>query len=106
MGIKTDIANNGREAINLFYSGIYDLILMDCRMPEMDGYDATRAIRMLEKTHNKPSIPIIALTANTSKNDRILCTQAGMNDVITKPFRRADLANSLHQWLPEKCTLP
>lgn len=105
MGIKIDVANNGGEAINSFYAEDYDLIFMDCRMPHMDGYDATRAIRLLEKHLNRATIPIVALTANTSESDRLLCTQVGMNDVVTKPYRRADLSECLRQWLPPRCNL-
>ncbi|MDH5354361.1 MAG: response regulator [Gammaproteobacteria bacterium] len=100
MEFRVDIANNGREAIEAFSNKTYDLILMDCRMPEMDGYDATKAIRSLEKENNTPPIPVIALTANASSDERILCKESGMNDVITKPFKRTDLSSSLLKWLP------
>jgi CheY-like chemotaxis protein len=73
---------------------------MDCRMPKMDGYEATKAIRTLEQESNKTPVPIIALTANASSDDRLLCEQAGMNDMVTKPFKRTDLPDCLQQWLP------
>ncbi len=101
MGVEVEVANDGQEAIDAYKSHTFDLILMDCRMPVMDGYQATRVIRDLEKEYNKTPIPIIALTANASNEDRVLCKQAGMNDVITKPYKRADLTNCLHQWLLE-----
>jgi CheY-like chemotaxis protein len=66
----------------------------------MDGYEATREIRILEEDKNINALPIIALTANTSKDDRILCHQAGMNDMVTKPFRRADITDCVRKWLP------
>ncbi len=101
MGVEVVVANDGQEAVDAYRAHTFDLILMDCRMPVMDGYQATRLIRDLEKKGNKTPIPIIALTANASNEDRILCKQAGMNDVVTKPYKRADLTNCLHQWLLE-----
>ncbi len=101
MGFEVELANNGEEAISAFKLHRFDFILMDCRMPVMDGYEATRSIRVLEKGINKPPVPIIALTANASSDDRALCIQAGMNDVVTKPFKLADLAKCLQKWLPE-----
>lgn len=100
MGIDVDVASNGIEALELFKANEYDLIFMDCHMPEMDGYEATKAIRKTEKESNITPIPVIALTANVTDDDHKLCVQAGMNDVVTKPFKRADLSNCLHQWLP------
>jgi CheY-like chemotaxis protein len=102
MGVEVDVANDGQGAIDAFNSHSYDLIFMDCRMPVMDGYEATAIIRKLEKEKGKTPLPIIALTANASSNDRILCEQVGMNDVVTKPYKRADLSNCLQQWLPLK----
>jgi len=95
-GLIVDIAENGQQAINLWQHREYHLILMDCRMPVMDGYDATKAIRELETdTHT----PIIALTANGSLEDRQRCINAGMNEVITKPFKRELLIKSIAKWL-------
>ena len=101
MGFEVEVANNGEEAINAFNTLRFDLILMDCRMPVMDGYEATQSIRALEKKKDCPPLPIIALTANASSDDRVLCMQSGMNDVITKPFKRADLSSCLQKWLAE-----
>ncbi len=101
LGLKVDLAINGQEAINFFATKSYELIFMDCRMPVMDGYQATRAIRLIEKKHQQKPIPIIALTANASKEDRERCKQSGMDDVVTKPFKRADLSNALFKWLPQ-----
>ncbi|MCP4432650.1 MAG: response regulator [Gammaproteobacteria bacterium] len=100
LGVEVDVASDGQEAVDAFHSNIYDLIFMDCRMPVMDGYEATRKIRKLEKEGDKMPIPIIALTANASSDDRVLCKQVGMNDVVTKPYRRDDITNCLLQWLP------
>ena len=100
LGTKVDIAKDGKEAILQFKQNNYDLIFMDCRMPVVDGYEATREIRKLEKINpDKKFIPIIALTANVSSEDKLLCLQSGMNDVITKPFKREDIAQSLQKWL-------
>ncbi len=101
MGIDVDVASNGKEALEAFNNNSYDLIFMDCRMPEMDGFEATKAIRILENEGGKSPTPIIALTANASSDDRLLCEQAGMNDVVTKPFKRNDLSACLQQWLPQ-----
>ena len=73
---------------------------MDCRMPVMDGYQATREIRKLEAgEESEAPVPIIALTANAFEEDRRSCIESGMNDVITKPFRKEQLRLALHRWL-------
>jgi PAS domain S-box-containing protein len=97
LGLEVDIAENGRQAVMLWKTGDYDLILMDCRMPEMDGFEATRIIRQQEQ--QGPHIPIIALTANAMSRERQQCMEAGMNDVVVKPFSKSDLANCLKSWL-------
>ena len=97
MGLTVELAKNGQQAIDRFEENQYDLILMDCRMPEVDGYEATVEIRKREKGGIR--IPIIALTANASEEDRLLCRQSGMDDVVTKPFRRIDLQNCMQRWL-------
>lgn len=102
MRVNVDVAGDGREAIEAFETNEYDLIFMDCRMPIMDGYEATKAIREIEKESGKTPIPIIALTANATHDDLKACEQAGMNEVITKPFRRVDLSDCLQQWLPQE----
>lgn len=93
MGCKVDIASNGYEAIKAVKSRPYDLILMDMRMPEMDGITATKEIRKLES--DLKNIPIIAMTANTTKEDKDVCIQAGMNDFISKPIKFDQLKNAL-----------
>ena len=80
-GCKVTIANHGVEALDALHSGSFDLILMDCQMPIMDGFEATRKIRQ-----SGNAIPIIALTANAQNSDRDACIQAGMNDFMSKPF--------------------
>ncbi|MBT4836894.1 MAG: response regulator, partial [Methylococcales bacterium] len=79
------IANNGKEAVQACQKKRFDVIFMDCRMPVMDGYEATRAIREMEASMDDSSIrvPIIALTANVSEEDKLLCTEAGMDSILT-----------------------
>lgn len=94
---NTDIAENGLIAIEKLKSNSYDVILMDVQMPVMDGYEATKAIRMMP--HPGGSTPIIALTANATKNDVEKCLQAGMNDYLSKPFTPEDLYQMLFEKL-------
>jgi PAS domain S-box-containing protein len=101
LGYSADVANNGLEAIAALTGAPkdapYNLILMDCQMPEMDGYEATHAIRS-GRTPN-PSIPIIAMTANAMKGDKEKCLAAGMDDYISKPIDPEKLNQCLEQWL-------
>ena len=100
LGLSVDVANNGKQAVSLFQQQDYDLVFMDCRMPVMDGYQATEVIRDFEiEKPDRRRVPIIALTANSSREERELCLGAGMDDVVTKPFKQADLANCLQRWL-------
>ena len=100
MGYSTDIAEDGAEALKLWRKNNYQLILMDCLMPTMDGYEATLKIRQQEKDNSR--IPIIALTANASETDRQKCRQSGMDEVITKPYRRHELEEVLDRWLHDE----
>jgi CheY-like chemotaxis protein len=101
MGARVDVANNGLEAVRMCLQFRYDLILMDCQMPEMDGYAATREIRRLQALSASPSgIPIIALTANTLEGDRERCLEAGMSDFLGKPLRQQELLGLLLRHLP------
>ncbi|MCK9566342.1 MAG: PAS domain S-box protein, partial [Methanothrix sp.] len=99
MGLQSDVVANGQEAVNALQTTPYDLVLMDCQMPEMDGYEATSKIRQQESKALNPCIPIIAMTALVMQGDREKCIQAGMNDFIAKPVLRRDLANMLTRWL-------
>ncbi|GAA3937064.1 response regulator [Litoribacillus peritrichatus] len=100
LGFKNiHLAENGEIAVNLIKEFDIDLVLMDCHMPVMDGYDATKAIRQLP--HGK-DIPIIAVTANIMNEDRQRCFDCGMNDFLTKPYRKEDLTVKLDQWLEEQ----
>lgn len=97
LGFKNiDIANNGAEALKSLQKNNYDLIFMDCEMPEMDGYTASRKIRETNK-----NIPIVAMTAHTAEGDQELCFESGMNDYMSKPIDRKTLVRTLTQWLPQ-----
>ncbi len=100
-GVKTDIAENGAEAVKRVLESNYDLILMDIQMSVMDGLTATREIRKLDKP-GCSALPIIAMTAHAMKGDRERSLQAGMNDHITKPVEPERLLETLARWLPEK----
>src|SRR5207248_3051385 len=98
LGYRTDLVGNGREAIDALERRTYAAVLMDCWMPEMDGYSATAEIRRREG--GAPRIPIIALTANAMKSDRAQCMAAGMDDYLAKPFRPEELKAILEHWAP------
>lgn len=98
MGIRhVDLVENGRDALAKLCSGDYDLVLMDCHMPEMNGYDATRAIRALPGSEGQ--IPVIALTADAMPGTREKCLAAGMDEYISKPVDADDLEDLLRLWL-------
>jgi two-component system, sensor histidine kinase and response regulator len=97
LGYRVDIAADGRAAVAAWETGRYHLILMDCQMPEMDGYEATRQIRSREAAGNR--IPIVALTAHAMKGSDAECKAAGMDDYLSKPIDRAQLAACLERWL-------
>jgi CheY-like chemotaxis protein len=103
MGLEVDVAYNGIEAIaklkSSFPDHTYDLILMDCLMLEMDGYEATRAIRAGEAGTHYQNITIIAMTANAMKGDQEKCLATGMNDYISKPIEPKILTDVLTKWL-------
>jgi len=99
MGFRADVVANGQETINALQMIPYDLVLMDCQMPEMDGFEATRVLRQEGSKALNPSIPIIAMTAATMQGDREKCIQAGMNDFIAKPVQKRELAEMLARWL-------
>jgi len=101
LGCRVDVAANGREALEATARQPYDLILMDCQMPEMDGYEATRIIREKENGENyKSHTPIVALTAHAMQGDLENCLAAGMDDYISKPFTQKQLQQFLAKWLP------
>jgi CheY-like chemotaxis protein/HPt (histidine-containing phosphotransfer) domain-containing protein len=98
LGYRVDVVADGGAAVAAWQTGYYDLILMDCQMPEMDGYEATRDIRKLED--GKCHIPIVALTAHAMKGADDKCRAAGMDDYLTKPIDRAKLDACLEHFLP------
>ena len=101
LGCETDLVEDGQEALKKATHQSYDVILMDCQMPNMDGFAATAAIRGWEKQHDKADpVPIIAVTANALSTDRDRCLDAGMSDYISKPFRLIDLKDGIERWLP------
>ena len=128
LGYQVDVVSNGQKAIVAVERTAYDLVLMDCQMPEIDGLEATRKIRELEKGKrekeevgnnelteaNPPSdisllpshsrIPIIALTANALSEDREACFQAGMDDFLSKPVRLEELSTMITKWVPQRTT--
>jgi CheY-like chemotaxis protein len=98
-GLRADTVSNGAEAVSALESIHYDLVLMDMRMPVMDGVEAARRIRDPHSAALNHDLPIIALTANAQESDRRLCLAAGMNDFITKPIAKSALRNVLGKWL-------
>jgi signal transduction histidine kinase/DNA-binding NarL/FixJ family response regulator len=99
LGCMTDAAENGRSAIEAIGSTTYDVVLMDCQMPVMDGLTATGEIRRREQRSGPSRVPIIALTANAMEGDRERCLAAGMDDFLSKPFTQGQLATLLRRWL-------
>jgi signal transduction histidine kinase/DNA-binding response OmpR family regulator len=103
LGCRVDVAANGREAVASWQALPYDIVFMDCQMPEMDGYEATRVIRREESGRHTP---VIALTANSMPGDREECLLAGMDAHLSKPIRPEDLAAALARWLPVPAEKP
>jgi len=102
LGCEIEIANNGVEGIAAWQRGGVELIFMDCHMPEMDGFEATRKIRLVEKEHALPPIRIVALTANAMQGDREGCLEAGMDDYISKPVDTKELRLLLKRNFPDR----
>ena len=97
-GYRADVVSNGREAVEAVNRSRYDLVLMDCQMPEMDGFEATRRIRQSEPRGRR--LPILALTADATQHGQEECMGCGMDDYVTKPIDRAQLREALLRWLP------
>ena len=102
-GVRIDLAADGKEAISALEQLPYDLVFMDCQMPVLDGYDATRQIRDLDSKVKDHAIPVVAMTANAMQGDRDHCIAAGMDDYISKPVQPSKILQMLEQWLPYHC---
>lgn len=102
LGCDVVVAAHGAEALDQLEHDEFDLVLMDCNMPVMDGYEASRQIR---QSGRWPNLPIVALTANAMSEERERCRAAGMSDYLAKPFRREELAALLDQWMPATSAL-
>ena len=109
LGYQSDVVENGQEALAALAKGSYALVLMDCQMPVVDGFEATKLLRQREATAQESAapdsykthhIPIVALTANAMRGDRERCLAAGMDDYLTKPVRKDDLKGVLERWIP------
>jgi PAS domain S-box-containing protein len=100
LGLEVIVAENGQQLLDRWSAGGYDLIFMDCRMPELDGYKVTEVIRREEAQSGRQRTPIVALTANAMETDPQRCLDSGMDDYIAKPFRSRDLAAAIGRWIP------
>jgi len=104
LGCRVEMAADGLEAVEAASGTRFDLILMDCQMPRMDGYQATELIRQNERIPCREAVrtPIVALTAHAMQGDRQQCLLAGMDDYLTKPFTQGQLSELLERWLKRK----
>ena len=99
-GCEVDVADNGADAIRQIREKHYDLVLMDCQMPIMDGFEATAGIRAMDEPTRR--VPIIALTAHAMKGDKKVCLDSGMDDYLSKPVGRAELIDIINKHIPSK----
>jgi len=104
LGADVEVANDGAEAVAAWQRGGFDLILMDCQMPGMDGFEATRRIRTGDGCTPR-GVPIIALTANALESDREACENAGMDDFMSKPFKATELVQLIERWIDLRSTV-
>jgi CheY-like chemotaxis protein len=99
MGAQFDSVENGRQAVDRILGGAhYDIVFMDCQMPELDGFAATARIRRWEKAEGRPGMAIIALTASAFHEDRERCAAAGMDDFLAKPIEYAQMRSLIEKW--------
>lgn len=103
LGQSPDVAPSGKEALEAMEKKVYDLVFIDCQMPEMDGYETTRIIRNNPELCKTPEVPIVAMTAHAMVGDREKCISSGMDDYISKPIRKADLETILTKYLGDHC---
>ncbi|GAB0058125.1 Sensor histidine kinase RcsC [Candidatus Magnetaquicoccaceae bacterium FCR-1] len=102
LGVRPDLASNGREALEMIAAKAYALVLSDVQMPEMDGLSAVRILRQQERENGRPPLPVMAMTAFAMPEDRQACLDAGMDDVLCKPIRNDDLIELLSRWLSDR----
>jgi len=100
IGLSADLAKDGKQALSMLEQKQYDLLLMDCKMPVLNGLETTKIIRKRELNHERHT-PIIAVTANAMAGDCQKCLDAGMDDYISKPFTKKALAATIYKWLPQ-----
>ena len=99
LGLTVVLAANGQEAVDLLKEEEFNAVLIDCQMPVMDGFEATRCLREFESNVAKPPVPVIAMTANVMQGDKELCLEAGMDDYLGKPVKLDQLSEKLQKWL-------
>ncbi len=99
LGYRADVVENGRDAIKALDAAPYDMVFMDVQMPQMDGFEATAAIRQREKERDTGHLPIIAMTAHAMKGDRERCIDSGMDDYVSKPIQPKELAAAIARML-------
>jgi len=99
LGCEVVLAGDGNEAWRVIEEGHLDLVLMDCQMPEVDGYEVTRRLRQRERDDGGRSLPVLALTSNTLPGDRERCLDAGMDDYLPKPVGQERLAAAIERWV-------
>jgi CheY-like chemotaxis protein len=100
-GHVTEQAGNGLQALELLNTHEYDMVFMDCQMPEMDGYECAKRVRDPESGVLNPQIPIIAVTAHAMAGDKERCLSSGMDDYISKPIDHGELKSKLTKWAPK-----
>jgi two-component system sensor histidine kinase/response regulator len=106
LGCHARVAVNGLQAVEMVQQGGFDVVLMDCHMPVMDGFTAATAIRTAELEHRRARVPVLALTANAMEGGRERCLAAGMDDFLTKPFTMTQLRSMLEQWTHKRLPTP
>lgn len=106
LGARVESVENGAQAVTAVAAERYDIVFMDLMMPVMNGLDATRAIRAAENAAARSRTPIVALTAQAIMGDRQTCLDAGMDDYMTKPFTRAQIADMLARWTGSRMRVP
>ena len=104
-GYQSDVAENGQQGVEAFSNDNYEVILMDCGMPVMDGFDATREIRKREKELDKNPVMIVALTAHAFDEVKDKCDEAGMDKFLTKPLQLKTIQELLDGIMPEVCKI-